>query len=485
MSISEIKEPRNEKVVIERNFTFYLSDFWRGLLKFWWLVVGLATLLGSFAFYNSYIRYVPSYSCSATFTVHMENDTITGDGGLSAYSFFYNRTTADQLAIVFPYIMQSNLLQDRVCREMDVEAMPASVSVSCVAGTNMLTITTTGSDPQDTYDVLQSVINNYSYVAEYIIGPTKLNPISASEIPTEPTNAMEWKMETLKSVVIGLVIGLVWVAVYAVMRQTVRTKEDVQRDLRQPCLGVLPQVTFKRYKQKIDTSVLLSNPLVGKEYLESMRLLRSSIQSNLKDDEKVVLVTSTAPGEGKSVTTLNLASTLAKGEGKILVVDGDLRNSGISRMIASGGKSQKESGSDQMYDIVTLEKLGVDVLSFRSGQRQLWKIMRANKLGKIISKLRGEYDLILIDTPPCGIISDAIIMANVADVALYIVRQDTVLSNRIRRSLTALLATDVRIVGCVLNGALGGLAGYGNRYGYGGYSHYYRYGYYGKEKIGD
>ncbi|MBE6924041.1 MAG: hypothetical protein E7466_02215 [Ruminococcaceae bacterium] len=482
MSISEIKETKSEKAVMEKNFTFYLSDFWRGLMKFWWLVVGLALLLGSFSFYNSYIRYVPTYTSSATFTVHMENETITGDGGMSAYSFFYDRTTADQLAIVFPYIMQSNILQDRVCRDMNVTAMPASVSVSCVAGTNMLTISTTGSDPQATYDVLQSVINNYSYVAEYIIGPTKLNPISTPEVPTAPTNAMQWKTETLKSVVIGLVIGLVWIAIYAVLRQTVRTKEDVQRELRQPCLGVLPQVTFKRYKQKIDTSVLLSNPLVGKEYLESMRLLRSSIQSNLQDNEKVILLTSTAPGEGKSVTTLNLAYTLAKSDEKVLVIDGDLRNSGISRMVSSGGKKQQNDTSDQIYDIVPLEKLGVDVLTFRAGQRQLWKIMRANRLGKILKQLRKEYDLILIDTPPCGIISDAIIMANVADVALYIVRQDTVLSSRIRRSMSSLLSTDARVVGCVLNGALGGLAGYGNRYGYGGYSHYYRYGYYSKEK---
>ena len=131
MSISEIKK---ENAVAEKDITLYLSDFWRGFLKFWWIGVLMGLLLGSVSFYKSYIQYVPVYKSSATFTVHMENDTLTGDGGMSAYSFFYDRTTADQLAIVFPYVMDSNILQERVCRDMNVSVMPASVSVSCVAG---------------------------------------------------------------------------------------------------------------------------------------------------------------------------------------------------------------------------------------------------------------------------------------------------------------------------------------------------------------
>ena len=481
MSISEIKK---ENAVAEKDITLYLSDFWRGFLKFWWIGVLMGLLLGSVSFYKSYIQYVPVYKSSATFTVHMENDTLTGDGGMSAYSFFYDRTTADQLAIVFPYVMDSNILQERVCRDMNVSVMPATVSVSCVAGTNMLTITTTGSDPQATYDVLLSVIDNYSYVTEYIIGPTQLNVIASPELPTTPINALEWQKETVKSVMTGLLIGAVWIVLYAVLRQTVRTKEDVQRELNQTCVGVLPQVTFKRYKRKIDTNVLLSNPLLGNDFMESMRLLRSAVQSGLQENEKVILVSSTAPGEGKSVTTLNLAAMLAKSDGKILVIDGDLRNSGISHMMFPGGKSLQDSDTDRLYDIIRAEQLGVDVLTFRTAQRRLWKIMRTNMLSGILSELRDKYDYILIDTPPCGIISDAAIMANVADVALYIVRQDTVLSSRIRKSICTLLATDVRLMGCVLNGALGGLGGYGSHYGYGGYSHYYRYGYHSKHKSG-
>lgn len=479
MSVSEIKK---ESAAPERDITLYLSDFWRGFMKFWWVGVVLGIVLGAVSFYRSYVRYEPVYKATATYTVYMENDILSGDGGMSAYSFFYDRTTADQLAIVFPYVMQSNILQERVCRDLNVSDMPARVSVSCVAGTNMITFTTVGSDPQATYDVLQSVIDNYSYVTEYIIGPTKLNVISSAEVPQKPTNALAWQTQTLKSVGIGLLMGAVWIVLYAILRQTVRTKEDMQRELNQTCLGVLPQVTFKRYKRKIDTNVLLSNPVLGNEFLESLRLLATAVQSGLQPEEKVILVSSTAPGEGKSVATLNLAAMLAKNDARVLVIDGDLRNSGITRMLFAGGKGAPVGSDDRDFDIFRAERLGVDILSFRTAQRRLWKLIRANRLGELMAQLRQKYDLILIDTPPCGIISDAAIMAQVADTALYVVRQDTVLFSRIRKGISTLLDADVRLMGCVLNGALGGLGGYGSHYGYGGYSHYYRYGYYGRHK---
>ncbi|MGM9681691.1 MAG: polysaccharide biosynthesis tyrosine autokinase [Eubacteriales bacterium] len=481
MSISEVKKSTAQS---EKDITLYFSDFWRGIVKFWWVGIVLAMLFGGIMFYNSYVRYKPMYKTTATFTVHTQNATLSGDGGMSAYSFYYDRTTADQLAIVFPYVLQSNILQERVCEDLGVSGMPASISVECVAGTNMVTITTSGRDPQAVYDVLISVIENYSYVTEYIIGPTKLVTISAPELPTEPYNSLSWQTTTLKGILLGLAIGVAWIVLYAVLRQTVRTKEDIRRELNQTCIGVLPQVTFKRYNRKIDTSILLTNPLVGNEFPESIRLLRGAVENGLKDGEKVVVVTSTAPGEGKSVLTLNLATMFAKNGGKVLVIDADLRNSGISQLLDGDTAKANETASGDkttaLYHIRNEAQLGIDILSFDTSEHQLQKILRTNTIQEIIDSLRSRYDLILIDTPPCGIISDAAIIAGAADAAVYVVRQDTVMTARIREGIHTLLSTDVRLMGCVLNGAVGGIGGYGHYYGYGGYQRYYRSGYSGK-----
>ncbi len=484
MSVSEVKN--NKK--FEADFTLHISDLWKGLVKFWAIGVVLAVVFGGIMFYKSYVSFSPVYKSSVTFTVHTENSTLSGDGGLSAYSFYYDRGTADHLASVFPYVIKSNILQKRVCDDLGISNMPANVSASCVPGTNMVTLTATGSDPELTYKILNSVVENYPYITEYMIGNTKMIIISAAEIPETPENRLSWRASTAKGILVGLAIGVIWIFIYAIMRRTIRTKEDIRNELNKKCIGVLPEVVFKRYKKKINTNILINNPMVGNAFMESMRLLRDSVSSGLKENEKVIMLTSTAPGEGKSSTVLNLAGMFAKNSSKVLVIDGDLRNSGIIKMLGTEITSPEHNNADKAYTISSVPSMGIDVLSFNTQLNHLWKVMRTANLKQVVDSLRNRYDFIFIDTPPCGTISDAAIIAGVSDAAVFIIRQDTVLTSSIREGINNLLSTDVRLLGTVLSVANTGLGGYGNYYGYAynGYKSYsygrYGYGYKHKRK---
>ncbi len=465
-----------------------LSDIWRGVVKFGWIAVALAVLLGGLQFYRSYVRFTPTYTVSATFTVQTENKVLSGENGVSAYSFYYNRNTADQLASVFPHIISNTILRTRVCEDLGVDSMPATVTATCIPETNMVTLKSSGTDPQLTYDTLLSVIDNYSSVADYIIGRTKLVMISEPVVPQTPSNQMAWRSSVLRAALIGAVIGIGWILVYAILRKTIRTKEDIRDILNQNCIGVLPQVVFKKYRREINTDILLTNPLIGNDFLESLRLLRGSVQKCLKDGEKVVMLTSTAPNEGKSVVTVNLASVFAKNNSKILVVDLDLRNSGINENFKSLLSSSEIIKTNDVFTTRHINALNFDLLSLnKEGSHQ--KIMRSNVLKELLPKLKDYYDLILVDTPPCGIISDASIIASAADAVIYVIRQDAVMQTSIRAGISTMLETETKFLGCVLNGATGGLGGYGNYYKYGGYNKYYRYGYsrkygygYGRQK---
>lgn len=454
-----------------------LSDIWRGTMKFGWLVVVLAVLFSGIQFYRSYVRFTPQYTVSATFTVQTENKVLVGENGVSAYSFFYNKNTADQLASVFPNIISNPILKTKVCEELGVAQMPAAITAACISDTNMVTLTAKGGDPQLTYDALLSVIRNYSSVADYIIGRTKLVIISEPVVPETPSNKMAWRSSVLSAALIGAVLGAGWILVYAILRKTIRTKEDIPDILNQHCIGVLPQVVFKKYRRQINTDVVLTNPLIGNDFLESLRLLRSAIQKLINGGEKVVMITSTAPDEGKSVVTVNLASIFAKNEKKVLVVDCDLRDSGIDNLIREESEGKKTLKTTDTYEIRYTKNLGFDILRFKNSEKNLKGIIRTPVLKTLFAELKGEYDLILVDTPPCGVISDASIIAGATDAIIYIIRQDAVMQTEIRTGISAMLETDTKLLGCILNGATGGPGGYGNYYKYGGYNKYYRYGY--------
>ncbi|MBP3327679.1 MAG: polysaccharide biosynthesis tyrosine autokinase [Clostridia bacterium] len=470
--------PQKDNTASTVEISVLLGDIWRGAKKFGWIAIALAVLLGGFQFYRSYVRFSPEYTVTATFTVHTENKVLSGDNGVSAYSFYYDRETADQLESVFPHIISNPILRQRVCEDLDVEAMPASVTAACVQGTNMITLTSKGGDPQLTYDTLLSVIDNYSYVAEYIIGRTKLVMINEPVVPEKPSNSNAWISSVFYAALIGLVLGWAWILVYAILRKTIRTKEDIADVLNQHCIGVLPQVVFKKYRREISKNLVLTNPLIGNEFLESLRLLRSSVQTSLGNN-KVLMLTSTAPNEGKTVVTVNLAASFAHEEKSVLVIDADLRNSGLQIMLNEGRFERKLLTENDFFKIEHIEKLDFELLSFKPVIDSVQKIVRTANLKELLNALKSEFDLVIIDTPPCGMISDATIIAGAADTVAYVIRQDAVIQSNIRAGISSLLETETNFLGCILNGASSGFGSYGYyKYYRGGYS--YKYGGYKK-----
>ena len=170
-----------------------LSRFIAAFFKFWWLCVILAVICAGVMFVRSYVGFVPQYQSAVTFTVQTPQIG-SNNMGITSYSFSYNRATASQLSASFPNIIKSNILQDVICRDLELDYFPCSLTASSVSGTNMFTITATGLDPQLTYDVLQSVIRNYPVVSQYVLGNTKLDILTEPVIPTTPSNQLAYRI---------------------------------------------------------------------------------------------------------------------------------------------------------------------------------------------------------------------------------------------------------------------------------------------------
>lgn len=456
------------------SFRVLVGDFWRGCVKYWWVCALLVLLLAGIQFFRSFVRYTPLYEATATFAVHTEN---TKNGNNGEYTFNFKASTAGNLEKVFPELIKSKLLRKRVCADLGVAKMPATIQAECLPDTNMITLTSRGKDPQLTYDVLLSVVDNYSSVADYVIGRTQLMMITQPQVPVVPVNFNSWQRSVLKGVAAGLVLGFTWILLYALLRRTVRTKEDIRGALDQRCLGVIPQVVFKKYRKKINQDVFITNSFTGNAFLESVRLLRSSVNNNLHRGEKVILVTSTAPGEGKTNTAVNLAAMYSRNRQSALVMDCDLRNSGLTELFRERKKTLVGQVEGQ-YSVWHIEELNIDILRFDTRKNNSRRILHSSYLSAVLEQVRGRYDIVFMDTPACGLIADASVAAGVADGILYVIRQDEVLRSRICAGISSVTASGTRLVGCVLTGAYGGLGGYGSNYGYGyGYGYGSKYGY--------
>lgn len=476
MAEKELTTQLNNETEIKNEglLQIYLSDIWRGFLKFWWVCI-LITIICALAMAAfSFISFKPVYKVSATFTVQTQDISASGTG-ITSYSYYYNRTTAEQLSSTFPYILESNLLQSAVCEDLGIEYLPASITATSVEGTNMFTMQAVGKDPQSTYNVLISAMENYPSVAEYVIGSSKLVMISEPVIPDSPSNSRG----TLKYAVFGFAVGVILscgiIGLYAIARDTIRTKKDIQEKINQNCIGILPKVTFKKYNKDIDRSILIDNPLTGDSFMETVRQLRNSIISELDETSKTILFTSASPEEGKTTVSANLAIALAKMEKKVILVDADIRNPSVENSIKKYEKYIK-SEPDSYSQLKFIPDLGIDVMTFSVSEDNMWEVINTEYLEKVMETLKQKYDYVIVDAPPCALVSDPITIAGVVDTTILVIKQDTVRTTRIKYAIDSLQSVNANILGCVLNSAASGIMGYG--YYYGGYGYAYnRYGY--------
>ncbi len=475
MNQTETKKNIQEKPVSGNEVRIYLSDLWNGIKKLWWVCLLISLIIGASMFAKAYSSYVPVYTSTVTLTVTTQQTSSVG--GISVYSFYYDATTASQLEKTFPVLLGSNLLHDAICEDMGIDYVPASLSAASVPGTNLFTMSATGRDPQQAYDVLLSAIKKFPSVAKYAVGNIKFEIIKSPQVPQSPSNSSDYMNKAITGVLIGLIIGVVIILVYMVMRRTIKTKGDIRKELNVELLGSVPAVTFKKRTKQIDESILFTNSKVGTGFKESFRVLRNLFANALKGNEKVVMVTSTAPGEGKTTVSTNLALALADYGKKVLLVDSDLRHPSVLGLLGEDAEKLDYFAVTPQYKIAELKKYEISFMTLLKQDKDKL-FLDVDELKEIFNTVRDDYDYIIVDTPPCGLVSDSNYVAQAADAVVYVVFQDTVRISKIRNGIESLLTTDVKILGCVLNGVRSGLSGYGYGYGYGHYGYGYgRYGY--------
>ena len=145
---------------LEIDPSILLRDLLRSFSKLWWLAIMLAAFAAAVALLRSASSYQPMYKAEATFTVETYSPSQSG------YTFFYDNRTAAQMALTFPYLLDSDLLLERVKADLGVDYLNGVPSAKVIDNSNLFTLSVTSQDPQAAYDILLALIKNYPAVAE-------------------------------------------------------------------------------------------------------------------------------------------------------------------------------------------------------------------------------------------------------------------------------------------------------------------------------
>jgi capsular exopolysaccharide synthesis family protein len=298
--------------------------------------------------------------------------------------------------------------------------------------------------------------------------------VTPAKPPTSPSSPKPLK-DALIAAIIGLLIGGALALLAEHLDDAVYSKEEASRLARgAPVLGMIPKInSWKRRSDAVLATVDSQNSSVA----EAFRSVRTSLQFAGHDGNmKTILVTSPSAGEGKTSTIANLGIVLAQADQRVVIVSCDLRRPRLGQFYdhsESPGFTTVILGKSSLGDALKPVE-GVGSLFFLgSGDvpPNPTELLASGGAREIFSKLRQAFDVVLLDSPPLLPVTDAVILARMADATLLVVAAGETKRSHVEEASELLAQVDATRVGVILNEVeVGGRYGYRDRYGsYGTY----------------
>lgn len=264
----------------------------------------------------------------------------------------------------------------------------------------------------------------------------------------------------------GIAVGFGLIFAVAFLDDRVKSAFDIEGTIGLPMLGVIPRI--KKLDSQTKAQAVASN--VDRHVTETFRSIHSALKLNDEGkNAKVMLTTSTLPGEGKSFVSSNLALTFANHGEKTLLVDADLRLPNVARSL----QLENDYGLlDHIEKGVALDEViikevypNLDVLPSGGKSKNPTQVLNSAQFEAMFADLRDRYDRILVDSPPLAAVSDSLNLLPLVDGVLYIIKFNTVKRKTAVVNVRRLWESTTPVFGAILNNITSSLSSYY-------YSHY-------------
>ncbi len=279
-----------------------------------------------------------------------------------------------------------------------------------------------------------------------------------------------------RAVLAGLVLPLLFLLIKQVVNNKISGSDDIERITKLPIVGHII------HNNKEGSNVVELHP--RSVITEAFRRIRTRLEyMNGDKGSPVIAISSSMPGEGKTFCALNLASVFAISGKKTLLVGFDMRKPGLNKVLnmdSQLGLSNYLIGKAELKDIIMPN--GVEnlfVLPSGAIPPNPSELIGSARAEKLFEELRSNFDIILLDTPPMGVVADGYLLARYADSVIFLTRQDFTIRNVLAHTIKQMQDEGITNVGILINDVQikKGLLSYNYNYGYGyGYHYGYKYG---------
>lgn len=468
-----------------------VTGVWRALFSKLWIICVSSVLCAVIALLSTVYLITPKYQSSAMFYVN-NNSLSVGEFSLSSADI----TAAKSLVDTYIVILNSRSCLNDVIDYAEVDYSYAEIKdmidASAVNATEIFEVKVTSPDPVEAKEIANAIARILPKRISSIVEGTAANIVDYAVKPSAPYSPSYTK-NTLLGFLIGLLTTVAIIVVRVIFDTTIRDEEDVQRCTSYPVLTAVPNMLNQskggyyaygssNFKKKKHTTSQQKSNIIGKNInfaaSEAYKLLRTKLQFSFVDGVKcpVIGVSSALAGEGKSVSSVNIAYSLSQLNKRVLLIDCDMRRPSLESKLhirKIPGLSNYLTGQNGIEEVIQRCEIEqgerFDVIAAGINPPNPIELLSSSTMEKALTSLRDIYDYIIIDLPPVGEVSDAMVAAKLADGILLVVRQDYCNTTALAAAVNQFEFIEARILGVVINYVDLSSGKYGKKY----YKKYY------------
>jgi succinoglycan biosynthesis transport protein ExoP len=434
----------------------------------WWMI--LAAVLAASAFAGLItISATPMYASTTRLFV---STTGTDESGTA----YQGNLFSQQRVASYVQLLTGTELAGRVIDELGMDEgkgqMAGSISAVTIPNTVLLDVTVTRASPVEARDVAVAVAEQFSVTVGELETPEgaenstmKVTVVEPPEVNTNPVSPQP-TTNLAVAIAMGLIVGIGIALVAAQLDKTIKSPADASEVAGAGLVGVLtddPAV--------VDMHVH-DDPDSYSSTAEAYRQMRTNLQFlDVDNPPRVIVVSSSLPGEGKTTVAVNLAVVLAQSGSRVALLEGDLRRPRVTRylkMISGAGLSNVLSGSARFDELSQPYRDGrLTVLAAGPVPMYPSEMLGSQQMGHLLDELRAKFDYVIIDAPPLLPVTDAAVLSKLADGAIVVARHGVTTRQQLTQAAADLHRIEARLLGVVLNRMPVRVAdGYGYSYSY-------------------
>ena len=485
------EEKRNTEEEIGLEFIF---KFMRQIISKWWLILIFVAIFSVSGFAIAKATYQESYTSTIIFNCSNKDREIAGDA--AKYVTASDAQASTYIANNFKVLLQigndfankiANTVKATTGMEFTKEEIRGMVGVEIGQDTTLLTVSVNSPDQETAYAIATAIQSVYLDIVNKAF-PTANITVADSATQAELASDSSALVYTAIGFILGAALAVVIILITDKIQNKLLSTDDIKNNFNVDILATVSDIKTKNKNDR--TRLLITDRNVGLPFIETFKLIRTKIENaNHKKGFTVFAITSSTESEGKTTCSSNIALSLAKSGKSVLLIDADLRKPAVCKTL--GISLEDEKG---IYDIVNgnktfeesvkyIERYNLYLLVASAAVADPSETLASAGMAKIVETAKANFDYVIIDCPPAGVVADAAIVANYTDTMIFVAAEERVALRQIEYALSDIMTTKADLLGCIYNRAGAGTlrmssakaGGYfSGRYGsYYGSSYYY------------